>query len=55
MAPLFLPFISQNQVTTDDVGADISLFEAAYLDSCDAALEISIERFAARDDPPMWN
>jgi|SRR4051812_27181041 hypothetical protein len=51
MPRFFFHFISQNQVTTDDVGLIFPSLEAAYLDSCDAALEISIERLRARDDP----
>jgi len=51
MPHFFFHFISQDQVTTDDVGLVFPSLEAAYLDSCNAALEISMERLRARDDP----
>jgi len=51
MPRFFFHFISQDQVTTDDVGLVFPSLEAAYLDSCNAALEISMERLRARDDP----
>jgi hypothetical protein len=51
MPRFFFHFISQDQVITDDVGLVFPSLEAAYLDSCNAALEISMERLRARDDP----
>jgi|SRR6185437_1166684 len=51
MPRFFFHFISQDRVTTDDVGLVFPSLEEAYLDSCNAALEISMERLRARDDP----
>jgi hypothetical protein len=51
MPRFFFHFISRDRVTTDDVGLMFPSLEEAYLDSCNAALEISMERLRARDDP----
>jgi hypothetical protein len=51
MPRFFFHFISHDQVSRDEVGAVFSSLEAAYLDTCDAALEMSVESLRAHDDP----
>jgi hypothetical protein len=51
MPRFFFHFISQDHVSRDEVGVVFSSLEAAYLDTCRAALEISTEKLRARDDP----
>jgi hypothetical protein len=51
MPRFFFHFTSQNCVSRDDVGTVFPSLEAAYLDGCRSALEISIDKLRARDDP----
>ena len=38
----------------DDIGSPFETLEAAYLDACQAALEISIELLRKREDPSRY-
>ncbi len=51
MPRFFFHFTSQNDVSRDEVGTVFPSLEAAYLDSCQSALEMSIDKLRAREDP----
>jgi hypothetical protein len=51
MPRFFFHFMSQDDVSVDEVGTVFPSLEAAYLDGCQSALEISIDKLRARDDP----
>lgn len=51
MPRFYFHFISQDQVSRDAIGTEFHSLEAAYLDACRAALEISMEMLQVRDDP----
>lgn len=51
MPRFFFHFTSQDGVSKDEVGTVFSSLEAAYLDCCQSALEISIDKLRARGDP----
>jgi hypothetical protein len=51
MPRFFFHFTSQDQIGRDDIGTVFPSLEAAYLDACEAVLEISFEKFRAHDDP----
>ncbi len=51
MPRFFFHFMSQDDVSRDDIGTEFPSLEAAYLDGCQSALEMSIDKLRARDDP----
>jgi hypothetical protein len=51
MPRFFFHFRSQDDVSRDEVGTVFPSLEAAYLDGCQSALEMSIDKLRARDDP----
>src|ERR1700751_2845908 len=51
MPRFFFHFTSQGDVSRDEVGTEFPSLEAAYLDSCQSALEMSIDKLRVRDDP----
>ena len=51
MPRFFFHFTSQGDVSRDEVGTVFPSLEDAYLDGCQSALEMSIDKLRARDDP----
>src|ERR1700757_2566168 len=51
MPRFFFHFTSQDAVSRDEVGTVFPSLEAAYLDVCQSALEMSIDKLRVRDDP----
>jgi hypothetical protein len=51
MPLFFFNHTSQGSTFVDDIGTEYSSLEAAYLDTCDAALAIAFEKLRARQDP----
>ena len=51
MPRFFFHFTSKDGVSRDEIGTVFPSLEAAYLDSCQSALEMSFEKLRARDDP----
>jgi hypothetical protein len=51
MPRFFFHFTSQGDVSRDEVGTVFPSLEAAYLDGCQSALEMSIDKLRVRDDP----
>jgi hypothetical protein len=51
MPRFFFNLSSQGKVSMDETGTEFSSLEAAYLDTCDAILEIAVEKLRARENP----
>ena len=51
MPHFFFNYTSGGATSVDDVGAEFSSLEAAYLDTCKTALVIAFEKLGARQDP----
>jgi hypothetical protein len=51
MPHFFFNYTSQGATCVDLVGAEFFSLEAAYLDTCKAALAIAFEKLGARQDP----
>jgi hypothetical protein len=51
MPHFFFNHITENSIIVDDVGTEFSSLEAAYLDTCQAALAIAFEKLRSRQDP----
>lgn len=51
MPRFFFHFTSQDDVIRDEIGTVFPSLEAAYLDGCQSALEMSIDKLRIRDDP----
>jgi hypothetical protein len=53
MPRFYFDFSSGGTVEADDVGTEFPSLEAAYLDACQSALEISFEKLRTRSDPNL--
>lgn len=51
MPQFFFNYTSGGATSIDDVGAEFSSLDAAYLDTCKSALAIAFEKLCARQDP----
>lgn len=51
MARYFFHLVSPGESSKDDIGTDLPNAEAAYLEACDTALELSYEMLRERLDP----
>jgi hypothetical protein len=51
MPLFFFNFTSDGIVSVDDVGAEFPSLEAAYLDTCHAVRDISVEKLQSREYP----
>jgi hypothetical protein len=51
MARYFFHLIARAEASRDDIGTDLPNAEAAYLQACETALEISFEMMRQRLDP----
>ena len=51
MPRFFFNLRSQGDVSIDEIGTEFSSLEAAYLDACNAILQIAFEKLQARQDP----
>lgn len=51
MAHYFFHLTSPNESSRDDIGTELPNAEAAYLQACETALEISYEMLRERQDP----
>jgi hypothetical protein len=51
MPKFFFNHISRDDVSVDEGGSDFPSLEAAYLDTCNAILDISFEKLRERLDP----
>jgi len=51
MARYFFHLVSPGQFSRDDIGTELPNAEAAYLEACDTALELSYEMLRERQDP----
>jgi hypothetical protein len=51
MPRFFFNLSSQDHVSKDEIGTEFSSLEAAYLNTCDAILDIAFEKLRARQDP----
>src|SRR5262249_32175790 len=51
MPRFFFNLNSQGNVSVDEVGTEFSSLESAYLDACQAILDISLEKLRSRQDP----
>jgi len=51
MPRFFFNHSSHGDVCVDDIGTEFPSLEAAYLDTCEAALLIAFEKLRARQDP----
>src|SRR4051812_45586085 len=51
MAHYFFNLVSPNESSKDDIGTELPNAEAAYLEACETALEISYEMLRERRDP----
>jgi hypothetical protein len=51
MPLFFFNFTSDGIVSVDDLGTEFPSLEAAYLDTCQAVRDISVERLRCRKDP----
>jgi hypothetical protein len=51
MARYFFHLVSPSQSSRDDIGTELPNAEAAYLEACDTALELSYEMLRERQDP----
>ena len=51
MARYFFHLVSPQGLSKDDIGTDLPNAEAAYLEGCDTALEMSFDMLRERQDP----
>ncbi|MDI3561970.1 DUF6894 family protein [Bradyrhizobium sp. Arg816] len=51
MPRFFINHTSLGEICVDDIGVEFSSLEAAYLDTCEAALTIAFEKLRERQDP----
>jgi hypothetical protein len=51
MARYFFHLVSPNESSKDEIGTDLPNAEAAYLEACATALELSVEMLHKRQDP----
>jgi hypothetical protein len=51
MPRFFFNLSSEGNVSIDETGMDFPSLESAYLDACEAILEIGIEKLRTRKDP----
>src|SRR5215831_7040201 len=51
MPRFFFNLRSQGDVSIDEIGTEFSCLEAAYLDACDAILQIAFDKLRSRQDP----
>lgn len=51
MARYFFHLVSSAETSKDEIGVELANAEAAYLEACAAALEISFEMLSKRIDP----
>ena len=51
MAHYFFNLLAPGQSSRDEIGIDLPNAEAAYLQACDTALELSFEMLRERQDP----
>ena len=51
MPRFFFNLRSQGDVSIDEIGTEFSSLEAAYLDACDAIMQIAFEKLQSRQDP----
>jgi hypothetical protein len=51
MPRFFFNLSSEGNVSMDETGMDFPSLETAYLDACEAILEMGIEKLRARQDP----
>jgi hypothetical protein len=51
MPRFFFHFTSGDEVSRDEIGTVFPSLEAAYLDGCRSALEMSFDKLRLRDDP----
>ena len=51
MPHFFFNYTSEGATYVDDIGAEFSSLEAAYLDTCKSALAIAFEKLRTRQDP----
>jgi hypothetical protein len=51
MPRFFFNLSSEGNVSIDETGMDFPSLETAYLDTCEAILEMGIEKLRARQDP----
>jgi hypothetical protein len=51
MARYFFHLVSPGQCSRDDIGTELPNAEAAYLEACDTAIELSYEMLRERQDP----
>jgi hypothetical protein len=51
MPRFFFNHTSHDTVSVDDIGAEFETLEAAYLNTCDAILDIAFEKLRERQDP----
>jgi hypothetical protein len=51
MPRFFFNLWSDGNVSIDETGTEFSCLEAAYLDACDAIMQIAFEKLRSRQDP----
>ena len=51
MPRFFFNLRSQGDVSIDEIGTEFSCLEAAYLDACDAIMQIAFDKLRSRQDP----
>ncbi|WP_420964994.1 DUF6894 family protein [Bradyrhizobium sp. B120] len=51
MPRFFINHTSPSEICVDHIGVEFSSLEAAYLDTCEAALAIAFEKLHERQDP----
>ena len=51
MPRFFFNHTSHDTVNVDEIGTEFATLEAAYLDTCDAILDLAFEKLRARQDP----
>jgi hypothetical protein len=51
MARFFFHLVAQGETSKDDIGTEFPSAEAAYLQACETALELSYEMLRERRDP----
>ena len=51
MARYFFHLVAPDETSKDEIGTELPSAEAAYLEACEAALDISFEMLRQREDP----
>jgi len=51
MARYFFHLVSRSESNKDEIGTELPNAEAAYLQACETALELSVEMLREREDP----